>query len=480
MNKLIISIVLFLIGTGNLVKILHFSKQIDNDLLQGVEENTSILDVDKGGVYKFEYEVRLDSVASCLECHNDLLENEEVHSPVKKSCERCHISTGAEHPQENISGFTLKGSIPDLCYECHDPKNEEEFLHSPSQNGECVLCHDVHSSPNLYLVKSDPISDICYTCHDLKIPENNLVHGVVSDGACQECHNSHQADNPILLKTSKLGRLCRSCHKSIRNELKEEHLHGPFGDQDCFKCHNGHSSKEAHLSDLKTKELCLSCHEDVLREVNNSNLVHGAMKEEGSCLNCHSAHASSENNILIAKEKEMCMSCHDKNISVESGDIEGLSKQLKEGNNIHAPIEEKGCSACHQPHASNGHLLLKSNFPKEKYVESKAENFELCFECHDKKLIEEPTTETATNFRNKDQNLHYLHIQGNRGRNCNLCHDVHGSKNKYLIKENSQYGNWLMPVDFESTDNGGSCLTGCHKKYDYERKVLIDSTEMNK
>ena len=124
--------------------------------------------------------------------------------------------------------------------------------------------------------------------------------------------------------------------------------------------------------------------------------------------------------------------------------------------------------------------MLTKKYPAELYAIADVENFGLCFECHDSNLFALPTTETATNFRNGDQNLHYLHVQGNRGRNCNLCHDVHGSENNYLIRNSTQFGNWKMPIDFELTDMGGSCLTGCHKKYSYERQVLPDSVDIEK
>ena len=42
--------------------------------------------------------------------------------------------------------------------------------------------------------------------------------------------------------------------------------------KNCFECHKPHSSKEAHLSDLKTIDLCYSCHEDVHAQVNGAKI----------------------------------------------------------------------------------------------------------------------------------------------------------------------------------------------------------------
>jgi predicted CXXCH cytochrome family protein len=416
----------------------------------------------------------IDSLKSCMDCHEDLMRGEEAHSPSKKDCLRCHIDNGAEHPLDKTAGFNLKKSVPDLCYECHDPKNEEEFVHEPAGEGDCLLCHDVHSSDNLYLVKTNPVSDICYECHDLEIPKNNLIHGAVSDGECAGCHNPHQADNKDFIATTRLDRLCKKCHKSIRKELKKEHIHDPFKKKKCFDCHNAHSSKEAHLSDFKTIDLCYSCHDEVHKQVDTAKFVHGAISEPESCLNCHSSHSSSQEKIVKLENVEMCLSCHDKIIDSDSSFIESIGPHLVEGNNVHKAISEEGCSTCHNPHVSEENSLLSEPFAPGTYVNALEDNFPLCFRCHDEKLMTEKTTNTATNFRDGEVNLHFVHINGEKGRNCNVCHDVHGAVNEYMIKENTAFGNWMMPIQFKLFDNGGSCLTGCHDESKYIR-VITDS-----
>ncbi len=475
MSKVIILIWLWFFGVGD---------QVDRQLLNPGEQNDHIYIVNDKTIFAtranstshdIDLFTQADSVKSCNECHDDMLVGEVVHAPAKKDCQRCHLASGAEHPLENVIGFALKEQVPNLCYECHDPKNDKAFVHDPVIKGDCLTCHDIHNSPNMYLVKEDPVSGLCLSCHDLEIPKGNLVHGAVSEGNCTGCHNPHQADNEIFMASNKLDRLCRKCHKSIRKEMKKEFVHEPFKKKDCFSCHNGHSSKEAHLSDFKTQDLCFSCHDDMHNTIANANLVHEAINEKDACLNCHVPHSATENHILVEKEKVLCLSCHDKQIVAVSGNIEAISPHLIEGNTVHAPIDTDGCTACHLPHVSEQHSLLNKAFPSTRYVSATVENFDLCFDCHDKNLFTSPITETATNFRNGEKNLHYLHVQGERGRNCSLCHDMHGSENKYMIKKRTQYGNWQMPIEFEHSDKGGSCLTGCHEKKSYERLVLPDS-----
>ena len=65
--------------------------------------------------------------------------------------------------------------------------------------------------------------------------------------------------------------------------------------------------------------------------------------------------------------------------------------------------------------------------------------------------------------------MHFLHINGNRGRNCISCHNIHGSKNEHLIADKIPYGNWAMPMKFVKNENGGSCFPGCHSKKNYDR-----------
>jgi len=420
-----------------------------------------------------DFVIHGDTVKTCMECHAELLAEETVHAPAKKSCERCHETNGSEHPLENTVGFSLAEEVPALCYECHDPKNEEEHVHDPIAKGECMTCHSPHSSPNLYLAKASPVAALCNECHTLDIPEGNMVHQAVTDGDCQACHNPHQSDNEKLLNSSNTSRLCRSCHKPQRKELKKEFVHSPFK-EDCFNCHQPHSSREAHLVDQTTVNLCLSCHEEIHASMESANLVHGALKDDNSCLNCHSAHASDIPKILKSDSSALCLDCHNRSYATDTRVIANIELKLRDSKSVHAAIEENGCLACHQPHTSERFSLLNNDFPENNYG-SGPESFALCFDCHDKALLNEEFTTTATNFRNEDQNLHFLHSNSDKGRNCNLCHDVHGSMNEYLIRTKAQFGNWKMPLKYTLEENGGSCSSGCHSKKSYERLIIPDT-----
>ena len=297
--------------------------------------------------------------------------------------------------------------------------------------------------------------------------KKKIKHKPVSDGNCQNCHDPHQSDFSAFLK-SQVPQLCVKCHEKIGKQLNAENVHPPF-EENCLNCHEVHSSKEDHLINQKIPDLCYNCHD----EKTNKEYVHSPV-QEGNCIACHSPHASSEEKFLLFEEKKLCLNCHNKSISKELKTIVNIKRLLQKDNFIHGAIEMGGCSICHDPHTSENKFLLVSSFPAGKYaIPAKTDSFALCFNCHDSELLEKAVTTTATGFRNGDQNLHYLHVNRNKGRNCTNCHNVHGSKNEHLIAGKVQFGNWEMPIKYTAQENGGTCLPGCHKEKKYAREPLI-------
>ena len=154
MDKFLILIWLWFLGTGEETTNKNLNNTRNESIV--VETSTYYLNDDFEAI---KY-ITTDSIKDCNECHSDMLEGENVHSPAKKDCQRCHITNGVEHPLEAVVGFNLKTDVPNLCYECHEPKTESEFVHDPIRKGDCLTCHDIHNSPNLYLVKKDPVAGL--------------------------------------------------------------------------------------------------------------------------------------------------------------------------------------------------------------------------------------------------------------------------------------------------------------------------------
>jgi predicted CXXCH cytochrome family protein len=310
----------------------------------------------------------------CFECHAKVAEKRVVHKPVALGCTSCHQSNGAEHPKDDVEGFTLVKEVPMLCYSCHDQQAIlKEEVHPPLKEGDCLSCHDIHSSKNDHLLSANP-PGLCYSCH----------------------------------------------------------------------------------SDLETM-------------VNSSSVQHGALKEGNSCMNCHSPHSSGEKKVLLKPEPDLCFSCHDKELRSGDRKIANMKTMVLRSKYVHGAIENNGCSACHNPHASaNSNLLVKS-LPTGNYSPVKKDSYELCMECHDKTLYEEEVTTESTGFRNGDKNLHFLHVNKEKGRTCSNCHNVHASNQLFLIADKVKFGNWDMPVNFNKLPKGGSCSPGCHGEKTYGR-----------
>jgi predicted CXXCH cytochrome family protein len=138
---------------------------------------------------------------------------------------------------------------------------------------------------------------------------------------------------------------------------------------------------------------------------------------------------------------------------------------------LHGPVEEGDCIACHNPHATDYAKHLVEFFPDDFYFPYQVKNYAMCFGCHNKEVATEAFTETLTDFRNGDLNLHFTHVNREKGRSCKACHEVHAGNQEKHIRREVPYGkiNWMLPIKFMKTETGGNCDVGCHKPRPYDR-----------
>ena len=201
---------------------------------------------------------------------------------------------------------------------------------------------------------------------------------------------------------------------------------------------------------------CRSCHSGLFER----QFIHAVMEDE--CVNCHTPvnpiHPQDgvKGFTLAERIPDLCYLCHEtKNV-------------LKR---VHYPVEEGECLACHNAHGSDHSSLLIASFPEAYYVPGTPDRYELCFLCHDSDLLVLEKTSSVTNFRNGEQNLHHLHLTGDRGRSCLLCHGAHATGNPHLILTEVPWGGWTMKMNFTRTETGGSCFPGCHGELSYSRTL---------
>jgi predicted CXXCH cytochrome family protein len=194
---------------------------------------------------------------TCLTCHPEKRQGKFVHTAARNGCENCHqvVSEG------NRTGITLVATGAELCAKCHEVK-KGPVLHGPYENGQCLLCHDPHSSEFEAQTRS-AVDSLCLECHAPKhvtadtislfglrtiskaefevIPKIELdptwrighprpshpVAGIADPlhggeaMSCLSCHDPHASTLPDLIVLTKTGgNVCDACHGAIEKQNK--------------------------------------------------------------------------------------------------------------------------------------------------------------------------------------------------------------------------------------------------------------------
>lgn len=328
-------------------------------------------------------------------------------------------------------------------------------------------------------VKVNTEEKTCVECHEETV-EKDVVHGATNE--CVSCHESNGKEHPLegvvgFKLYDEGANLCYTCHEDAPVQFKKKYVHKPVKKGECAECHEVHSSDNKNLVVANSPELCYSCHEEFEKDRPVAMSVHNpSFENEESCSLCHTPHASTQKRLLTDKSKQLCLNCHNEEIEFEDRIIANIEKQLDESSHLHKALKKR-CTSCHNAHFSKKNVqLLKETYPTANYAKGIEENYALCFNCHDTDLLNLEKTTTMTEFRNGDVNLHYLHINKDKGRTCTNCHDSHAANNTKLIAKTRKFGKWNMPLEFEEDENGGSCK-GCHKKLRYDRNPILETTQ---
>jgi predicted CXXCH cytochrome family protein len=138
---------------------------------------------------------------------------------------------------------------------------------------------------------------------------------------------------------------CQSCHDPHVQKKGEHALmlpakHLPFMRGDCTGCH---IEKGKPALKKTGADLCVSCHPQG-GWVGRKN-VHPPLASGAQCLNCHGAHGGEGTPNLKRPESELCFDCH--------------RREAFQGKFVHQALEQ-GCTACHDPHGSNGPKLINA------------------------------------------------------------------------------------------------------------------------
>jgi predicted CXXCH cytochrome family protein len=355
------------------------------------------------------------------------------------------------------------------CADCHKRVVSSKVRCLLAKDQMCILCHDipVDGGPARLVDAPEPV---CFKCHIKGEFKGNFSHGPFAVGACIACHDPHGGNVPGMLRIA--GRqLCLECHKNMSVRFANARFPHKAAATACTDCHSPHISDQRSMLKSAVPGLCGKCHEKVVKDLQTAVVKHSPVTEPPACMNCHDPHAAQEGSLLLADGLDICLQCHDK--TVKSGNQEFIDmKQLLAANPYpHGPIQNRDCSACHNPHSSPYYRLLTNQYPQGFYSPFFTSNYDLCFRCHDSALATDERTTRMTAFRDGDRNLHFVHVnKTSHGRTCRSCHVVHASAIPKHIGATVPFGTWKLPVKFEQTENGGSCAPGCHAVQKYDRQ----------
>ena len=332
----------------------------------------------------------------------------------------------------------------------------------------------------LIFMAQESKNEACIECHKRTV-NKDILHGPTATD-CTSCHEAngqkHPQEDVAGFKLFAEGAaLCYSCHTELEEAFGLKNVHKPVKNGECTECHEVHSSNDPKLLFTKSPDLCFFCHSNFDKDREQAKTVHTASYEGNSCIQCHTPHASAEKKLLAGKSKDLCLNCHNKKIEKTNGVvIANIGKKIDESSYLHKALNKR-CTGCHNAHFSSRDLLLQNDFPVGPYAKGVEESFTLCFDCHDTDLLNVEKTTTGTMFREVDRNLHFVHVNKEKGRNCTTCHDVHAANNTKLIATTVKFGRWNMPLNYIESETGGTCATGCHKEQSYSRGAAPISNE---
>ena len=88
--------------------------------------------------------------ADCTSCHAKKVAGKFVHSAMASPCGVCHVTS----TQGDMTVVSLSMPKNKICFACHQAASASR-LHIPSVKGQCVECHDAHSSEYRMLLRED-------------------------------------------------------------------------------------------------------------------------------------------------------------------------------------------------------------------------------------------------------------------------------------------------------------------------------------
>ncbi|MCK5519518.1 MAG: hypothetical protein KAI81_00270, partial [Candidatus Marinimicrobia bacterium] len=320
-----------------------------------------------------------------------------------ETCEMCH---------EDETMETMMGGRPVSLFVTSD-----HLVGTPHEDFYCVDCHsdleDVEDFPH------DRNLDLpnCGLCHEEAQEEfiEGFFQPLIDKGytnipTCQDCHGKHKVS-----WEGKPKRVCGVCHQDVLKEFQNSiHWVEDAEEQDitCVSCHEPHFKHEKSRYTpqgwkLKLVESCNRCHEDQVQNYHESRHfyeVNNGNLNAPVCSDCHARHnilspRNPESIVSVANLDQTCTRCHE--------DYERSIHRKPENDD---PRNET-CVACHTGH--------NTDF-KAKSLIFDAHVSNVCMGCHED-ILEE-------GFGSAHQPIHLEQLEILRKgevADCGSCHQYH-------------------------------------------------------
>jgi len=412
--------------------------------------------------------------------------------------------------------FLYDASLASRDNELVHPASLIKEIELENEQLQCTSCHDPHN--NIYgkfLTVSNEYSQLCLSCHEKKFwhasghknsiskwngiginPWPHTPYTNISRNGCENCHMPHGGGSEKwLLKYALEEENCLNCHDgnvastNIRSELNKPYMHN------VYRYQNVHEGEENNVLFSMHVE-CVDCHNPHA----SSNVTSVAPIANGNIAAVKGVTADGNPTENIQFEYELCYRCH-----AESPDKPGSStpRQVEQNNvmlefdlsnpsfhpvegpgknndvpSLISPYSESSTIYCTDCHASNGEdspagphgsiypHILKYRYETDNGTTESFQNYELCYQCHDRNTILNSVYSYSSIVHNK-------HIV-EENTSCNICHDPHGiSHSQGSSINNTHLINFDVSAVFPEKETGrlefvdtgnttGECYLFCH------------------
>ncbi len=369
----------------------------------------------------------------CLTCHQADYDLQHAGSGTPTTCLDCHTNDGwgvVDFDHGAVSqGFDLLGAHAAVgCTSCHDPNNGDQTYWNPTDENDCITCHQADYDTQH---SGSGFPTTCLQCHSIDTWTGaTFDHTQVSGGFeivgahdqldCTGCHQPngtplfntkdetncifcHQADYNGPHAGSGIPTTCTDCHtvNGPWTDVWFDHgfasggfdLVGAHAGLACTVCHDANNG--APLFNTKNENECIVCHQ---AEYNGQ---HSGTGIPTTCGDCHTAAgpwldvtfdhglASGGFDLIGTHAGLSCTACHDPNngVPIWQTNDEGLCIACHQSDydaqHAGTGLPTSGCTDCHTvdgpwSNASFDHATASGGFALAGRHDAIA-----CTKCHD-------------------------------------------------------------------------------------------------